>query len=530
MLQCAAYSRDMQGKVKTAVVVGGGVAGATCAAELAALTADHPDVRVEVVLVSASPVVRVATAGALRCGGVQVADEPAVAWAKAAGVRVVEGVAAAMQARSVVLRNGETVSFDACCIASGARPDVPRALQVEDAALKGRLLTVRDTDSVATLRAAVAGARRIAIVGNGGIALELAHEIVGCDVVWVIRDDHVGHSFFDASAGKALAGFLARSDSGGYFGRPEGPGGGERKSVGNVPQGDVLGSGAGPDWLERKERPIFFDKDGNQISTVASGTKCLATDRMQRLRVERQCEVVKVEAQGSGEEYPVKLCLSNTSTVLCDYVVCATGVVPNVSWLGRLCRVPLDVAGPDRRGTECAVNAGGGVLVLAGSMQSVGRKDVFAAGDCATVVRSPDMDANEGNNWIQMRLWTQAAAAGRVAAAGMSSVLLGNGSVGDGMEFDLFAHATRFFGERVVLLGRYSAQGLQDGYRVVEGGNEEQFIRVVLEDGKLRGAVLIGDVDLAETYENLILDRLDLSHIAAEELVDPQIDLDDYFD
>lgn len=515
-------------KTKTAVVVGGGVAGATCAAETAALTADNTDTDVQVVLISPSPAVRVATAGALRCE-VEVSDEPAEAWARAAGVRVVRDAAVAVQARTILLASGDTVAFDACCIASGARPDVPAVFRSSDPALNNRILTIRDTDSVATLRAAVSGARRVAVVGNGGIALELAHEIVACDVVWVIRDSHVGHSFFDASVGEALVGFLGKSKDAGFFGRVEngGENGGGRDGGGVA--GGVLGSGAGPDWLGRKEKPIFFDADGNEVVSKRPGGN-VVSDRGDRLRIERDCEVTAINMGSTGDGFPVTLSLSNGSKVLCDYVICATGVIPNVEWLGHLSRVPVGSSPSSTTAGESTVDVSGGVLVSAGNMQSIGRKDIFAAGDCATIVRSIDMDVSCGNNWFQMRLWTQAAIAGRVAAAGMSAALVGAESEARGLEFDIFAHATRFFGERVALLGRYSAQGLREGYRIVEGGNDERFVRVVLEEGKVRGAVLIGDVDLAETYENLILDGLDVSHIASEELVDPQVDLEDYFD
>lgn len=43
------------------------------------------------------------------------------------------------------------------------------------------------------------------------------------------------------------------------------------------------------------------------------------------------------------------------------------------------------------------------------------------------------------------------------------------------------------------------------------------------------GAVLIGDTSLEETMENLILDGLDLSRFGAE-ILDPEIDLEDFFD
>lgn len=40
-----------------------------------------------------------------------------------------------------------------------------------------RIITLRDTTDAARLVELVADARRVVIVGNGGIALELAHEV-----------------------------------------------------------------------------------------------------------------------------------------------------------------------------------------------------------------------------------------------------------------------------------------------------------------------------------------------------------------
>ena len=57
----------------------------------------------------------------------------------------------------------------------------------------------------------------------------------------------------------------------------------------------------------------------------------------------------------------------------------------------------------------------------------------------------------------------------------------------------------------------------------------KEYVKVVVQDNRLVGAVLIGDTDLEETFENLILNRLDISHIE-ERLLDPDIDLEDYFD
>eukprot|EP00961_Rhodomonas_salina_P028378 383051-Rhodomonas_salina.1 len=45
-----------------------------------------------------------------------------------------------------------------------------------------RVLWLRDTESTVELRRRLQSARRVVIVGNGGIALELVHEVRGCEV------------------------------------------------------------------------------------------------------------------------------------------------------------------------------------------------------------------------------------------------------------------------------------------------------------------------------------------------------------
>jgi NAD(P)H-nitrite reductase large subunit len=56
-----------------------------------------------------------------------------------------------------------------------------------------------------------------------------------------------------------------------------------------------------------------------------------------------------------------------------------------------------------------------------------------------------------------------------------------------------------------------------------------EFVKVVMQDGKMQGALLIGDTGLEETFENLILNQLDLTPYG-EDLLDPNIDIEDYFD
>ena len=57
----------------------------------------------------------------------------------------------------------------------------------------------------------------------------------------------------------------------------------------------------------------------------------------------------------------------------------------------------------------------------------------------------------------------------------------------------------------------------------------DEFVKVVLSNNRLQGAILIGETDLEETFENLILNEMDLTCFK-ENLLEPGIDIDDFFD
>ena len=60
-------------------------------------------------------------------------------------------------------------------------------------------------------------------------------------------------------------------------------------------------------------------------------------------------------------------------------------------------------------------------------------------------------------------------------------------------------------------------------------GPPSSFVRVLLLRGRMMGALLIGETGYEETFENLILDGLDLSSYGPA-LLDPHVELDHMFD
>ena len=65
----------------------------------------------------------------------------------------------------VVTENGEKMSYKKLCICTGGRPNI--------IAKHPCVIGIRDTESVQQLKSKLSNARRVVIIGNGGIALEL---------------------------------------------------------------------------------------------------------------------------------------------------------------------------------------------------------------------------------------------------------------------------------------------------------------------------------------------------------------------
>ena len=90
------------------------------------------------------------------------------------------------------------------------------------------------------------GAKKVIIVGNGGIATELVHELDNIEVVWAVKDDAISSVFLDPGASQFL---VKQVDK-------------ERTPEDGVPckrskytvdsqlpiEKDMLGSALGPDW------------------------------------------------------------------------------------------------------------------------------------------------------------------------------------------------------------------------------------------------------------------------------------------
>ncbi|KAI4899810.1 hypothetical protein NFI96_013763 [Prochilodus magdalenae] len=483
------------------VVVGGGIAGVTCAEQLASQFPSE-----DIALLTAAPLVKTVTnfrQVSKTLEDFAVEEQPAcVLEEKYPNLKVIQSSVQVLHAKQhmVQAENGQAFHYEKVCLCSGARPK----LLIQD---HPNLLGIRDTDSAQEFQKHLSKAKRMVVVGNGGIALELVYEVEGCEVVWAIKDKAIGNTFFDAGAAQFLIPSLeadkpekALPCKRARYTTDKATASNEELTYSYNSGSKQLGSALGPDWHE--------------------GINLRGTEEVShRVHVEYECEIKTIYSQQDFMKsplytqetdlglWPVYAHLTNGKTFGCDFIVSATGVVPNTE--------------PFLHGNQFELAEDHGLKV--NEHMQTSEPDVYAAGDVCTA------GWEHSALWQQMRLWTQARQMGWYAARCIAADVLGE-SIELDFCFELFSHITKFFNYKVVLLGKFNAQGLgSDHELLVRCTKGHEYVKVVLSGGRMMGALLIGDTDLEETFENLILNQMDLSSYG-EELLNPNIDIEDYFD
>ena len=115
--------------------------------------------------------------------------------------------------RIVTVRRGgrcEEIKYWKLCLAVGSSPTLgPFPPSLVSSSPKF-LNVIRDANSVRDLRLLLKNprVRSVAVVGNGGIAMEVVHALTqgggGTRVEWIVRDKFVGHALLDATAAAFL--------------------------------------------------------------------------------------------------------------------------------------------------------------------------------------------------------------------------------------------------------------------------------------------------------------------------------------
>lgn len=470
------------------VVVGGGIAGISC---IETLSFHCPTE--SIVLLSESPLIKAVTNLIALCKSLSRFDiEERHVSSLPKNVCVITDRLKVIDALQQVIttETNQRIKYEYLCLCTGGRPKLIDQVSKENQKF---VLGIRDTESVNEFQRRIQKCRKIVVVGNGGIASELIYELKNVAIDWVIKNKFVSQTFVDPGAAAFFANRIdakTTDDNAMAVKRPR-----LMKRMRYEEYEDasaaIQSSGAalGPDWH------TLFNLTGQAMEMPSD--VCI--------HYNTEIETIGVPS-GSGD-FDVNVVLKNGDSIDCDFVVSATGVVPNINF--------------NIVGSEFRLGPDGGIHV--NELMETSVRNVYAAGDIcfAGWEWTP--------HWFQMRLWTQARQMGAMAGKSMAARATAQECYPD-FCFELFGHVTQLFGYQVVLLGNYNGQKLDNKYEaLLRVTQDKEYIKYVMVDGRLHGAILIGDTGLEETTENLILNQLDLTPYG-DDILNPDIDIEDYFD
>lgn len=465
----------------TFLVIGGGIAGISCIETLQFLCPDE-----SIILITESSLIKTVTNLVPLAKSLTRFDiEERLATDVITGnVQIITDRLASISTESNKIETDRNliISYKYLCLCTGARPKlIPQAEQNND-----YVIGIRDTESVLQFQQRIKKSTRLVIVGNGGIASEAVYELRNVAIDWVIKDQFISQTFVDPGAAAFFQSKINKK-SNANTNDTSPVAFVKRMRYSEEKEANTNGAALGPDW----HRTLDLIGNGKELPETVT--------------IHKNCEVVDINVQ-AGEDLPVTVSLSNGEKIQCDLVVSATGVKPAVNFI---------IDQPLTLGED------GGIEVDQFMRTSVA--NVYAAGDVCTA------GWKCAEHWFQMRLWTQARQLGAMAGKSLAAALQKQDVYQD-FCFELFGHVTQLFGYQVVLLGKYNGQGLGCNYEaLIRMTPDKEYIKYILVDGRLQGAILIGETGLEETTENLILNQLDVS-LYGDDLLNPDIDLEDYFD
>ncbi|XP_039239097.1 pyridine nucleotide-disulfide oxidoreductase domain-containing protein 1 isoform X3 [Pipra filicauda] len=309
-------------------VVGGGIAGVTCAEKLAT---EFPSE--DIFLMTASPVIKAVTnfkQVSKTLEEFDVEEQPSSILEKRyPNIKVIQSGVKQLKSdeHKIFTEDGKEYVYEKLCLCAGAKPKL---------IFEGNpyVLGIRDTDSAQAFQKNLAQAERIVVVGNGGIALELVYEIQGCEVIWAIKDKAIGNTFFDAGAAEFLIPKLTAENRETPIEckRTKYTVEGSQEKERPTAASDKLGSALGPDWhegLHLKGTKEFSHKVHIEILCEVKNIH-LQQEFIQLQRTSLTFPKEEKNVEPDQVLWPVYVELTNGKIYGCDFIVSATGVVPNV--------------------------------------------------------------------------------------------------------------------------------------------------------------------------------------------------------
>lgn len=174
--------------------------------------------------------------------------------------------------------------------------------------------------------------------------------------------------------------------------------------------------------------------------------------------------------------------LKDGQIIPAELVILAIGVRPNIELV---------------IGTSIKTNKG--ILVDDYMMTSV--KDIYAAGDCCEV----------GNQVLA--IWPRAVRQGKIAGSNMA-IRQGSGQAGVKKKYEgsLAMNSVELCGIPVISVGESRMEAKSCQSLVCFDEKKPKYKKIIIKDGKIKGALFVGVIDRAGIYTSLIKDKIDTSN------------------
>ncbi|MFH1338405.1 MAG: FAD-dependent oxidoreductase [Candidatus Omnitrophota bacterium] len=180
--------------------------------------------------------------------------------------------------------------------------------------------------------------------------------------------------------------------------------------------------------------------------------------------------------------------LKDKKEIKCDMVIVAIGVRPNIELV---------------RNTPIETNKG----IIVDNFTQTNIKDIYAAGDCCEL-----KDKNE-----LIAIWPVAVRQGKIAGYNMAlrpnssrEKSRDSGQAGTRRQYSgsLVMNSVELCGIPTISVGQTNPEG--NGSQILEYFNKEKSVykKIVLQNGRIVGVILVGDIEWAGIYTGLIKDRV----------------------
>lgn len=243
----------------------------------------------------------------------------------------------------------------------------------------------------------------------------------------------------------------------------------------------------------------MFRKRGLDVSVIELAERVLAqvvdetvSEMVEAMLRENGVKIYtgKTARKITGGDYAERVVLSDDTEIPCDILVLAVGVEPRV----ELCT-----------GTGVKVNKG---IIVDKKMQT-SLPGIYACGDCAEAY-----DFISGGQKV-VPLWPNAFVGGRIAAENMA---------GGSREYDwgTSMNSMHFFDFYIITAGLNVSGKPDDNFQIVDyldKGNKI-YKKFILEDGRIRGMILAGNICRAGIFVNLMRLKINVSDFKEELLKD----------